>query len=227
MKSADLARAGHVADERLARACAARTSSASARRGRRQPRGGARGRCAASTPRSCRRQPRPICTRGLGEWLFLGDRYGAAAELFDAALGRADALGRLRPRPGARTGGRLRRSSRAGDTHAPRDDLPADRRSDGRGAARAARDRPRPPTGSAAARSLGDLDRAWTAAIAAGLRARGAGQWAPRFGPISTWLVQTAIIPGARASLSGASRDTREAIDVMTAEWEHLKSEWK
>jgi hypothetical protein len=24
---------------------------------------------------------------GLGEWLFLGDRYGAAAELFDAALG--------------------------------------------------------------------------------------------------------------------------------------------
>src|SRR4029453_10304439 len=25
---------------------------------------------------------------GLGEWLFLDDRYGAAAELFDSALGR-------------------------------------------------------------------------------------------------------------------------------------------
>ena len=77
-------------------------------------------------------------TVGLGEWLFLGDRYGAAAELFDAALGRADALAPSAARSRARLVGHLRRSSRAGDARAPPRDLPADRRPDGRGAARAA-----------------------------------------------------------------------------------------
>ena len=32
-------------------------------------------------------------TVGLGEWLFLDDRYGAAAELFDAGVASADVLG--------------------------------------------------------------------------------------------------------------------------------------
>ena len=66
-----------------------------------------------------------------------------------------------------------------------------------------------------------------TAAIAGWLRARVAPDKGAALRADLDWLVQTAIIPERARELSGASRDTREAVDVMAAEWEHLKSEWK
>jgi len=166
-------------------------------------------------------------TVGLGEWLFLGDRYGAAAELFDAALGRADDLG-----PSARDRV-LDWWATSVDRHAQV--TPTHRREIYQRIVDRMDEELRARPGStaaaywlpAAARSLGDLDRAWTAAIAGWLRARVAPDQGAALRDDLDRLVQTAIIPERARELSGASRDTREAVDVMTAEWEHLKSEWK
>ena len=85
----------------------------------------------------------------------------------------ADGLAAVCARPGARLVGDRPRSSRAGEHRCTRDrSLPAHRRSDGRGAAARTRDRSRPTTGCvASARSMGDLDRAWNAAMAGWVRA--------------------------------------------------------
>ena len=139
-------------------------------------------------------------TLGLGEWLFLDDRYGAAAELFDAALGATDALGPVGARPRARLVGDLGRSPRAGDP-AHRTELYqriVDRMDEELrahpGSTAAAYWLP------AAARSMGDLDRAWTVRDRRlAPRPRRAGHRAPRFGPISIGSCRPRSFPSARA----------------------------
>ena len=166
-------------------------------------------------------------TVGLGEWLFLNERYGPAAELFDTALGKTDVLG---------SGSRDRVLdwwATSVDRHAQVTPLHRaelyhrilDRMDE------ELRERPGSPAAAfwlpAAARSLGDLDRAWTAAIAGWLRARVMSDHGSALRADLDRLVQTAIIPERARELARPSRDTRDAVDSMNAEWESLKSQWK
>ncbi len=165
-------------------------------------------------------------TVGLGEWLFLDDQYGPAAELFDAALGRGEGLS-----PGAR--------DRVLDWWA----TSIDRHAQVTPAHRSAlyqriidrmdeelRDRPGSSAATywvpAAARSLGDLDRAWTAAIAGWLRSRVGQDHGVALRADLDRLVQTAIIPERARELSHQSHDAKDAVDVMTTEWDTLKQQW-
>jgi hypothetical protein len=165
-------------------------------------------------------------TVGLGEWLFLDDRPGAAAELFDAALGHADTMG---PGPRDRV---LDWWATSVDRHAQ---VTPQHRTElyGRIVDRMERElRERPDSVAAAywlaaaARSMGDLDRAWTAAVAGWLRARVLPTRGAALRADLDRLVQTAIIPERARELSGPSHDTTDAVEVMTGEWEHLKTEW-
>lgn len=163
---------------------------------------------------------------GLGEWLFLDERYGPAAELFDTALGRTDVLS-----PGARDR-MLDWWATCIDRHAQVTPLHRTElyeriidRMDNE-----LRDRPGSTAAAywlpAAARSMGDLDRAWTAAVAGWLRARVSADQGVALRADLDRLVQTAIIPERARELAGRSRDTKDAVDAMNAEWEHLKTEW-
>jgi hypothetical protein len=163
---------------------------------------------------------------GLGEWLFLDDRYGAAAELFDTALGRTYDVG-----PAGR--------DRVLDWWATAMDRYAqvtpsrrteiyqrivDRMQE------ELRERPESNAGGywlpAAARSMGDLDRAWQSAIAAWLRARVAPDLGAMLRPDLDRLVETAIIPERARELAGPGHDPKDAADVMLEEWVQLKTAW-
>ena len=73
---------------------------------------------------------------GLGQSLYLGEVFGAAAELFDTALSRADAPARARSAAAARlVGDGARPRSADAPDGTPRTRLRAHRRADGSGAA--------------------------------------------------------------------------------------------
>jgi hypothetical protein len=74
---------------------------------------------------------------------------------------------------------------------------------------------------------MGDLDRAWSAAIAGWLRARVAADRGTALRADLDRLVQTAIIPERAREIVGPSGDTRDAVDSMTAEWGNLKTQWQ
>lgn len=164
-------------------------------------------------------------TVGLGEWLFLDDRYGAAAELFDTALARADVP--ADPRDRVLDWWATSMDRHAQDTPVHRLELYqriVDRME------HELRQRPTSVAAAywlpAAARSMGDLDRAWTAAVAGWLRARVLPSHGAALRADLDRLVQTAIIPERARELAGSPQGTSDAVDVMTAEWEHLKTEW-
>jgi hypothetical protein len=165
-------------------------------------------------------------TVGLGEWLFLDEKYGAAAELFDAALGRTATAG-IDPRDRVLDWWATSVDRYAQVTPAHRIELYArivDRMES------ELRERPDSVTAAywlaAAARSMGDLDRAWTAAVAGWLRARVLPSRGAALRADLDRLVLTAIIPERARELGGGNHDSTDAVDVMTAEWEHLKTEW-
>jgi hypothetical protein len=166
-------------------------------------------------------------TVGLGEWLFLDERYGPAAELFDTALSRTDAF-----TPAARDrildwwATSIDRHAQVTPLH--RTELYqriVDRME------QELRDHPDSTAAAywlpAAARSMGDLDRAWSAAIAGWLRARVAADRGTALRADLDRLVQTAIIPERAREIVGPSGDTRDAVDSMTAEWGNLKTQWQ
>jgi hypothetical protein len=163
---------------------------------------------------------------GLGEWLFLDDAYGAAAELFDTALGRTFDVG-----PDGRDRV-LDWWATAMDRYAQ---VTPQRRTDiyKRIADRMQeelRERPESNAGGywlpAAARSMGDLDRAWQSAIAAWLRARVAPDQGAMLRPDLDRLVETAIIPERAREIAGPGHDPKDAADVMLEEWAQLKTTW-
>jgi hypothetical protein len=165
-------------------------------------------------------------TVGLGEWLFLDERYGAAAELFDAALGRAAGLApEARDRVLDWWATSVDRHAQVTPTHRVELYQRIVDRMEGE-----LRDRPGSVAAAywlaAAARSMGDLDRAWTAAVAGWLRARVLPAYGAALRADLDRLVQTAIIPERARELAGPSHDAADAVGVMTAEWEHLKGEW-
>jgi hypothetical protein len=166
-------------------------------------------------------------TLGLGEWLFLNERYGPAAELFDTALGRdeafpADARDRI-----------LDWWATSVDRHAQVTPLHRTELYERIVNRMDAEVRAHPGSTAAAywlpaaARSMGDLDRAWTSAIAGWLRARVTAEHGAALRADLDRLVQTAIIPERAREMAGPQHDTRDAVDAMNSEWENLKNQWQ
>jgi hypothetical protein len=163
---------------------------------------------------------------GLGLSLYLSETYGAAAELFETALGRAAML-------------------------APRDRLllldwwataldreaqirPADRRARvfERIASRMNEEIQRDPGSPVAnywlavsARGAGDIDGAWNYAIAAWVRSTLSPDTTDRLRDDLDRLVTQALI--AERSRTLASREPQDAMAAMRTEWELVKQQWK
>jgi hypothetical protein len=164
---------------------------------------------------------------GYGQWLYLTERFGAAAELFDDAAGRVLAGG---PAAHDRV---LDWWASALERHAQANPPERDRiytRIFNRMDAELERD-----PGSvaanywlvASARALGELDRAWTASMAGWVRAALAGDRAGALRTDLDRLVLTGIIPDrARATAAAEGLDKRLAADTMVTEWERFKQEW-
>ena len=163
---------------------------------------------------------------GLGEVLYLENSFGAAAQMFETILERAPEVG-----PGAR--------DRVLDWWA----TALDREAQERGPAERAaiygailsqmRDELRTDPASAVAgywlaaawRGLGDLESAWTAAVAAWVRAPIAGERGASLRTDLDRLVSYAIIPE-RARRQGPGRNVDESVAALTAEWEQIKERW-
>jgi hypothetical protein len=162
---------------------------------------------------------------GLGQTLYFGDAFGAAAEMFESALGRAAALD-------------VRDRDKLLEWWATALDRQAQARpADGRGPvyarmAERMQDELRFDVVSAvanywlvvAARGTGDLDRAWDAAIAGWVRAAlGANAAEVRAG--LDRLVLDALIP--ERTRMRPVREQPDSAAAMRAEWERVKEDWK
>ena len=161
---------------------------------------------------------------GQGQYLFLSDSFGAAAEIFETALAQgflltrkerlqlldwwANALDRsAQARPADRRGPLFERVLRRMEDELQRD--------------------PENPVANywlaAAARGAGDIERAWDAAIAAWVRTRQITDGADLVRSDLDRLMADAIIPE-----RGRSRkDALDAARVMRDEWNLIKEQWK
>jgi len=165
---------------------------------------------------------------GLGQSLFLGEAYGAAAELFDAALMHSAALA-----PRARLllldwwASALDREaqSRPADRRAPVFERIVERMEEelriDPGCSPASYWLP------VAARGAGDLDRAWDAAIAGWVRASLDPDAAASVRADLDRLVTQALVPERARQRQVAGRDTQDVAAVLRAEWELIKTQWK
>ncbi len=162
----------------------------------------------------------------LGGSLFLEDDFGAAAEIFESAIGIAPAAGEqtreavldwygsamerwAAPYITSRRGPMLERLVR-----------------------RMEREQAKNPGSRAASywlaaglRAQGDLDRAWQAAIAAWVRAPIAGAGAAGLRTDIDRLVLEGIVPDRGKEAPEGDRSTRET--ALRAEWELVKQKWK
>jgi hypothetical protein len=165
---------------------------------------------------------------GFGQLLFLGEAFGAAAEMYDAALGQqgtqpsktrtllldwwASALDReAQSRPGERRGPVYVRIV---------DRMELELRND---------------PGSAAAsywlavgaRGAGDLERAWDAAVAGWVRATLNPETAESLRADLDRFVTSALVTERARQRPISGRDAQETIGVLLGEWELIKSQWK
>jgi hypothetical protein len=162
---------------------------------------------------------------GLGQWLYLAEIYGAAAELFDSALNQSELMA-----PADRTL-LLDWWATALDHEA------SDRAPDQRGRAferissrMEAALREDPGNGpanywlAAAARGSGDLDRAWAAAIAAWVRSSLEPESAQELRADLDRLVSQALIP--ERVRQRPAREQEDAAATLRDEWEMVKAQW-
>jgi hypothetical protein len=163
---------------------------------------------------------------GLGQSLYLGETYGAAAELFETALGRSALLA---PRDRLLL---LDWWATALDREAQ--SRPRDRRAlvFERIAARMNDEVQRDPGSSVAnywlavsARGTGDIDGAWNFAVAAWVRSTLSPETAPRLRDDLDRLVAQALIPERSRTL--VTREAQDAVTALRTEWELLKAQWK
>jgi hypothetical protein len=162
---------------------------------------------------------------GLGQSLYSENAFGAAAELWDCALARADEVG-----PGTRD--RLfdwwaSALDRAAQSRLVEDRDPIYARILERAQAELRRDQGAAAASywqAAATRAMGDLDRAWEAALAGWLRALLNSEQAAALRADLDRLVLDAIIPERARKWSGP--DYQSAADLMKAEWEAFKANW-
>ena len=165
---------------------------------------------------------------GLGQALYLADTFGAAAELFDAALSRAMSLSALSVRERSML---LDWWANAVDREAQR--LGAERRASlMRPVVERMEEELYQDPGNAtanywlavAARGAGDTDRSWHAAIAAWVRApMEPGTAATLRGNIDKF-VATVLIPE-RARMRPVA-EQQAALAELQAEWELVKQQW-
>lgn len=165
---------------------------------------------------------------GLGESLYLEESYGAAAEMFALAMARAGDVG-----PAARErvldwwGSALDR--RAQETT-------GDERNGiyRRIVLRTEEELARDPASIAAgywlvagARGMGDLERAWSAAIAGWVRARLTGAPGAALRADLDRLVTQAIIPDRARQMATSEPRRTQVGDELRAEWQRVKERWK
>ena len=163
---------------------------------------------------------------GLGQWLFFTDRFGAAAELFASALADPALDGDGRDRLLDWWASAIDRQAQSGT--AARTALYA------RILERMDRELAEEPASVAAsywvvaaARALGDFERAWQAALAGWVRATLLGDAGEALRADLDRLVLTAVIPDRARAAAGTRGSQREAADTMVTEWERFKVEWE
>jgi tetratricopeptide (TPR) repeat protein len=163
---------------------------------------------------------------GLGLSLYLSESYGAAAELFETALGRAALLA---PRDR-----QLLLDWWATSLDREAQVRPADRRPRvfERIASRMNEEIQRDPGSPVAnywlavsARGAGDIDAAWNFAIAAWVRSTLSPDTTERLRDDLDRLVTQALI--AERSRTLVSREPQDAVAALRTEWELVKQQWK
>ena len=162
---------------------------------------------------------------GLGELLYLEDRFGAAAELLAPLVEQVPSLA---PEARARAldwwATALDRKAQAMPTS---ERVPVYARLIARMEEELRRDLSSSAAGywiAAAARASGDLDRAWSAAIAGWMRASLARDRGLALRTDLDKLVLEGIIPDRAAK--APARDRRQVTATLTTEWETFKRNW-
>ena len=164
---------------------------------------------------------------GLGQALYLGEVYGAAAEMFDIALGKSTLIGprdRLMLLDWWATALDREAQSRMADARRPLFARMTERMEN------ELRDDPGSPVANywlaVAARGSGDVERAWDAAAAGWIRS---GQLAPgtseQVRADIDRLVTQALIP--ERSRARPAREQQDVLAALRAEWELFKEQWK
>lgn len=165
---------------------------------------------------------------GLGQSLFLGEAFGAAAELFDTALVHrgtmsahprallldwwASALDReAQTRPPERRAAVYQRIANQMEQELREDPGSA----------------PASYWLAVAARGTGDLERAWDAAVAGWVRAALNPDTAPSLRADLDRFVTQALVPERARQRSAAGGDGHDAAAALRSEWELIKSQWK
>lgn len=177
--------------------------------------------------------PRPLDARerieltiGLAEGLYLEDRFGAAAALFDSVLDPSVVLG---PFAHERVLDWWATAlDRQAQTRAPADRGDLYARISTRMSAEIAKDAASVPAGywlAAAARGSGDLDRALNEATAAWVRAVLARDRGASLRADLDRLVVQGILPDRAARLP--VRDHTQALAGMVGEWDAFKARWR
>jgi hypothetical protein len=165
-------------------------------------------------------------TIGFAEALYLDNRYGAAAQLFESVRQRSSLLGR--PAHERVLDWWATAVDRQAQTHPP-DERPAlYRRILDRMDEEVAENPGSTAAGywlAAAARASGDLERAWHAAQAGWLRAALAEDHGAALRADLDRLVLQAIIPERAAKVAGRG-DPKEPQAAMREEWESFKRSW-
>src|SRR5688572_18605873 len=164
---------------------------------------------------------------GLGQLLFLGEAFGAAAELFDTALAQSGPPpSRMRTLLLDWWASALDREahSRAADKRAPVFERMVERMEQ----------ELRTDPGSApasywlavGARGVGDLDRAWDSAIAGWVRASLNPDTAPSLRADLDRLVTQALATERARQRPIPGRDASETTIALLSEWDLMKSQW-
>lgn len=163
---------------------------------------------------------------GLGQSLYLGEVFGAAAELFDTALSRASLLperDRLLLLDWWATA-----LDREAQTRLPERRARVFERIGERMEAEL-RDDPANTVANywlaVAARGLGDVDRAWDAAVAAWVRSTLKPESAETLRSDLDRLVTQALIP--ERARNRPAREQPESLAALRAEWDLVKQQWK
>jgi len=163
---------------------------------------------------------------GLGLSLYLGEIYGAAAELFDTALSRSALLAvrdRLLLLDWWATALDREAQSRAFTRRARVFERISTRMEE------ELRREPGNPVANlwlaVAARGAGDIDSAWNSAVAAWVRSTLSPETAGDLRADLDRLMTQALIP--ERSRTVVARDPQEALTALRTEWEIVKQQWK
>jgi hypothetical protein len=163
---------------------------------------------------------------GMGQSLYLGELFGAAAELFDTALGRADMVperDRLLLVDWWATALDREAQTRPVDRRAPVFERMARRMED------ELRRDPGNATANywlaVAARGSGDLEGAWDAAVAGWVRSTLKPESSPALRTDLDRLVTQALIP--ERVRTRPAREQPELLASLRSEWDLLKQQWK